>query len=176
MKRSNSTIYVLLICWLAYFSVPTINNVGIFNGVYVMLCVTRGVMIHDPGQALADNSHSSHQHHSHHQHQHQHHNEHHNHQIGQDLQTVSLHSSGAHSSDTHNAEEHEAEGCPCIHFFYDTNLFLASKSQFIKPQNELLNKLPPANLKHFYKAQARAPPGTNEYFSYNSLHLMPNYI
>ena len=125
---------ILLLCWLAYFTVPLINNIGVFNGVYVMLCATQGVMIHQAPTSLSDLP----DHHNHHDHQ------------------QMLHS-GADQLDQ-TADDHEALGCPCIHFFCHLKFHLETQTALVKaaPPTPPYFQAQPAE--KIYRLQARGPP------------------
>ncbi|WP_353667674.1 hypothetical protein [Marinomonas sp. THO17] len=215
--RRPSLVYGLLFCWLAYFSVPTINHIGVINGVHVMLCITKGVMIHDANASSKDGEHHHQLHSAHHQtsdHQahsahhltsdHQAHSAHHHtsdhqaHSAHHHTSDHQLHSAAHHTSDhqphvehfatadsamvssvsahgvahevsstdpkvdgigDHKVNTHEADHCPCVQFFFDGNLLIATELDVIKVRSPaLLGHHTPALLTAFYKAQARGPP------------------
>ncbi|MEP3350309.1 MAG: hypothetical protein ABJN96_10215 [Marinomonas sp.] len=144
MTRKNHAISLLLVCWLAYFTVPVINNIGVFNGIYVMLCATKGVMIHEFNPPTSS---STHLHHSD-PHAHHHMISHADHQMG-------LSDS---ESSTQNAEDHEAEGCPCIHFFFDTKFRLEHNSALVKASQPIIHDIQASPISTIYGVQARGPP------------------
>lgn len=147
MTRKNHAISLLLICWLAYFTVPVINNIGVFNGIYVMLCATKGVMIHEFNPPASSVTHSHHSDsHSHHQ---MSHNSHHH------AHSMSLDGSEPQAK---NAEDHEAEGCPCIHFFFDTKFRLEHNSALVEASQPIIHDIQASPISTIYGVQARGPP------------------
>ena len=130
---------ILFLCWLAYFTVPLINNIGVFNGVYVMLCATKGVMIHQAPTTLTD--------------VHAHHHNHHDHQ--QMLQSVA--DSGADQLDQ-TADDHEALGCPCIHFFCNIKFHLETQTALLKAAPPAILHIQAQPSSKIYRLQARGPP------------------
>jgi len=152
---TRKTFYLLTLCWLAYFTVPLVNNIGVFNGVYVMLCATKGVMIHDANPPISNTAHL------HHSNPHAHHQmgEHANHQISQNMDNHAHHMSLNDSKpQTQNAEDHEAEGCPCIHFFFDTKFRLEHNSALVKASLPIINDIQASPISAIYGVQARGPP------------------
>ncbi|MEP0072939.1 MAG: hypothetical protein ABJE79_09555 [Marinomonas sp.] len=161
MTHRKNGIFALLVCWFAYFTVPVVNNIGVFNGVYVMLCATKGVMIHS-APSLSDSSRLSDASHLHHANLHAHHQmsqhaDHHAHHMGVDDI----------GSTDQSAEDHEAEGCPCIHFFFDTSLFLATEIGFVRAFESIADTLHVSPITAIYAAQARGPP---------ALHYAPHFL
>lgn len=152
---TRKSFYLLTLCWLAYFTVPLVNNIGVFNGVYVMLCVTKGVMIHDASPPVLDTAHL------HHSNPHAHHQmgEHANHQMSQSMDHHAHHMSLNDSEpQTQNAEDHEADRCPCVHFFFDTTLNLEPVTVLAKASPPLVDDSHASPISTVYAAQARAPP------------------
>ena len=154
MTHKKNSFIALLVCCFAYFAVPVINNIGVFNGIYVMLCATKGVMIHDAPTSL-DSSHLDHlDPHAHHNmsehagHQMSQHANHHAHHMGTD---------DAGSTDL-SMDDHEAEGCPCIHFSFDTTQFLATGTALTKVLESITDTLQVSPITAIYAAQARGPP------------------
>jgi hypothetical protein len=137
---TRKSLLSLIICWFAYFTVPVINNIGVFNGVYVMLCATKGVMIHDSKPQITS-PHSLH--HAHHHTGHEHHAS-----VDQTSQS------------DQTAEDHEAEGCPCIHFFFDTKLQLETNTALVKVPQPIIHSIQASPTLNFYTVQARGPPTT----------------
>ena len=152
-------IHLLFVCWLAYAVVPVINYIGVFNGVYVMLCATKGVMIHDsatlfPTTQTLDHS-NHHAHHSVHQQA-----DHHAHHMSAEQVTLT----------DLSAEDHEAERCPCIHYSFDTALFLATDSKFEKALQPIIDTVHFAPITVIYSPQARGPPTFHR-----SFHLLEQF-
>ncbi|MEO9275374.1 hypothetical protein ABFY09_10950 [Marinomonas sp. 5E14-1] len=153
MTYKKNSIYLLFICWFTYFTVPAINSIGVFNGVYVMLCVTRGVMIHDINPPVSN---SAHLHHSD-PHAHHHMVSHADHQMSHSSHAQHMSLSSSEPQDQ-SAEDHEAEGCPCIHFSFDTTLFLAEEARFIKHLESIVDTFHVSPITAVYAAQARGLP------------------
>ena len=172
MNRKH--IHLLFVCWLAYATVPVINYIGVFNGIAVMLCVTKGVMIHDVSPQISDshNTHHSNQHSyqqpSHQQHAHDQH-AHHQQTLQQTSSHLDHHAHHISSNDASitgtSADDHEAEKCPCIHYSFDTTLFLVSEIGLIKASEPIADTFHVSPITTVYAAQARGPP---------SLHLIQN--
>ncbi|MGO3344481.1 MAG: hypothetical protein ACTIM4_04995 [Marinomonas sp.] len=133
-------IHLLFICWLAYAAVPVINYIGVFNGVYVTLCATKGVMIHDRKSQFLNTA-PSNAHLTYHSTIHAHH----------------MGSSKVAQSDSHTVE-HEADRCPCIHFSLDTALFFDPIQRVENTFYPIIDNKHTSPIHAIYAAQARGPP------------------
>ncbi|ETX10231.1 hypothetical protein MUS1_03935 [Marinomonas ushuaiensis DSM 15871] len=121
-----------------------------------MLCATKGVMIHDANPPVSNTAHF------HHSNPHAHHQmgEHSNHKMSQSTNHHAHHMSLVDSEPQAqtNAEDHEAEGCPCIHFFFDTKFHLEPNSALVKASQPIIDSIQASPTSTVYAAKARGPP------------------